>query len=150
MSPPASASTVSAADATVLADRFDQGNDRAAAAAMRVLRREVGSVRIEVLYFDGCPNHEALSARLRELLAGEGIATEIELRAITDGHAAQRERFLGSPTIRVNGRDVEPDAEKRTDSGIKCRLYRTAGGVSGQPADEWLHAAIGGGAGAAA
>jgi hypothetical protein len=64
-------------------------------------------MRIELLYFDGCPNHEALLPRLRELLAGE--AAKIDLRKVTDDEAAQRERFLGSPTIRVNGRDVEPD-----------------------------------------
>jgi hypothetical protein len=107
-------------------------------------------VKVEVLYFDGCPNHEALLPRLRELLASQGISTEIELRAITDDQAAKRECFLGSPTIRVNGRDVEPDAERRTDFGMKCRLYRSAAGVSGQPPQEWLRAAIDGGAGAAA
>jgi hypothetical protein len=99
-------------------------------------------VRIEVLYFDGCPNHETLLPRLREILAREGISTEIDLRRITDDEAAQRERFLGSPTVRVNGRDVEPEAERRTDYGLKCRLYRTPTGLSGQPPQEWLRAAL--------
>jgi len=98
---------------------------------------------IEVLYFDGCPNHETLLPRLRELLTRAGIPTEIDLRKITDDETAQRERFLGSPTIRVNGRDVEPDAERRTDYGLKCRLYRTPAGLSGQPQEEWLCAALG-------
>jgi hypothetical protein len=98
---------------------------------------------IEVLYFDGCPNHETLLPRLRELLAHDGISTEIDLRRITDDEAAQRERFLGSPTVRVNGRDVEPDAEQRTDYGMKCRLYRTPTGLSGEPPEEWLRAAVG-------
>ncbi len=100
-------------------------------------------VRIEVLYFDGCPNHEALLPRLRELMADGGISSEIDLRRITDDEAAQRERFLGSPTVRINGRDVEPDAEQRTDYGMKCRLYRTTAGLSGQPREEWLRAALG-------
>jgi hypothetical protein len=99
-------------------------------------------VRIEVLYFDGCPNHEALLSRLRELLAHTGVSTEIDLRRITDDEAAQREHFLGSPTVRVNGRDVEPDAERRTDFGLKCRLYRNATGLSCQPEEEWLRAAL--------
>lgn len=81
--------------------------------------------------------------------ASQGISTEIELRAIADDQAAKRDCFLGSPTIRVNGRDVEPDAGKRTDFGMKCRLYRSAGGVSGQPPQEWLRAAIAGRAAAA-
>ena len=95
-----------------------------------------------MLYFDGCPNHDALLPRLREILANTGISTEIDLRRITDDEAAQRERFLGSPTVRVNGHDVEPDAERRTDYGMKCRLYRTPDGLSGQPQEEWLRAAL--------
>jgi hypothetical protein len=61
---------------------------------------------------------------------------------ITDDCAARQERFLGSPTVRVNGRDVEPNAEQRTDYGTKCRLYRTPAGLSGQPQEEWLRAAL--------
>jgi hypothetical protein len=97
---------------------------------------------VELLYFDGCPNHEALLPRVRALLAEEEIAVDVALREITDDDTAQRERFLGSPTIRVNGQDVEPDADRRTDYGMKCRLYRTPAGVSGQPPDEWLRAAL--------
>jgi hypothetical protein len=105
-------------------------------------------VTIEVLYFDGCPNHEALLPRLREILSRDGIPTDIDLRRIADDEAAQRERFLGSPTVRVDGRDVEPDAERRTDYGMKCRLYRTPAGLSGQPQDELLQAAVRNAAGA--
>jgi hypothetical protein len=99
-------------------------------------------VTIEVLYFEGCPNREALLPRLREILADAGVSTDIDLRRITDDAAAQRERFLGSPTVRINERDVEPSAEGRTDYGMKCRLYRTAAGLSGKPQDEWLMAAL--------
>lgn len=97
---------------------------------------------IELLYFDGCPNHDALLPRLRAILTETGISTTIDMHKITDDDAAQRERFLGSPTVRVNGRDVEPGAEQRTDYGMKCRLYHTATGLSGQPQDEWLEAAL--------
>jgi hypothetical protein len=99
-------------------------------------------MKVELLYFDGCPNHEALLPRLRALLAREGSPAEIGLRRITDDVAAQRERFLGSPTVRVEGRDVEPNAERRTDYGMKCRLYRTTTGLSGQPPEDWLRAAL--------
>ena len=107
-------------------------------------------MRIELLYFDGCPNHEALLPRLREMLARAGVPTEIEVRRIADDEAAQRERFLGSPTVRVNGRDIEPDAERRTDFGLKCRLYPTPTGRSGQPERELLRAAVQTAAGARA
>jgi hypothetical protein len=60
------------------------------------------------------------------------------LRRIPDEAAAQRERFLGSPTVRVDGRDVEPGAEQRDDFGLKCRLYRLPTGLRGAPLDEWV------------
>ena len=48
-----------------------------------------------------------------------------------------REHFLGSPTVRVDGRDVEPGAEQRQDFGMKCRLYATPDGLRGTPPDQW-------------
>jgi hypothetical protein len=99
-------------------------------------------MRIEVLYFDGCPNHEQLLDRLRKTLAALGVSAAIDLRRITDDAEAQHEQFIGSPTIRINGDDIEPGADERTDFGMKCRLYRTTSGLSGQPQDEWLQAAI--------
>ena len=95
-------------------------------------------MKIEVLYFDGCPNHEALLPRLRELLDRARVASPIELVHMPDDAAAQRQRFLGSPTLRVDGRDVEPDAEQRTDFGLKCRLYPTPNGFAGTPPDDWV------------
>jgi hypothetical protein len=99
-------------------------------------------VRIEVLYFDGCPHHERPLDRLREVLAALGVSAAIDLRPVAGDTAAQHERFIGSPTIRIDGHDIEPGADERTDFGMKCRLYRTVNGLSGQPQDEWLQAAI--------
>jgi len=93
---------------------------------------------IEILYFDGCPNHEQLVEHLPSLLQADGITANIELRRITDEETAVAERFLGSPTIRVNGRDVEPDAAEREDYGMKCRMYRTETGLTGTPSDELI------------
>jgi hypothetical protein len=97
---------------------------------------------IELLYFDGCPNHEALLPRLREIVADADVPDTVDLRRVDDDHAAQRARFLGSPTVRVDGNDVEPGAERRTDFGMKCRLYRTDSGLSGQPSEQWIRAAL--------
>ncbi|MFZ1155900.1 MAG: hypothetical protein WAN93_13465 [Solirubrobacteraceae bacterium] len=99
-------------------------------------------MRIEVLYFDGCPNHEPLLDRLRDTLAALGVSAAIDLCRIAGDAEAQRERFIGSPTIRINGHDIEPGADERTDFGMKCRLYRTTSGLAGQPQDELLQAAI--------
>jgi hypothetical protein len=105
-------------------------------------RGRAHSLKIEVLYFEGCPNHGVLLPRLLELLAQTGVTTEVELVEVPDHVAAERQRFLGSPTLRIDGRDVEPGAELRTDFGVKCRLYRTADGVTGTPPDEWVLTAL--------
>jgi hypothetical protein len=99
-------------------------------------------VTVELLYFDGCPNHEQLLAHLQQLLRSAQMPVKLELRRISDDEAAQRERFLGSPTVRVDGRDVEPDAEDREDFGLKCRLYQLPAGLGGVPLDEWVLNAV--------
>lgn len=99
-------------------------------------------MKIEVLYFDGCPNHEALLPQLRQLLDDEGIASPIGLQLVESVEDAERQRFLGSPTLRVDGRDVDPGAAERTDYGLKCRLYLTEAGIAGLPPDEWVLEAL--------
>lgn len=97
-------------------------------------------MKLEVLYFDGCPNHEQLLPTLRELAAEHGAELE-HLRVETPQHAEEA-RFLGSPSVRVDGRDVEPGADGRTDYGLKCRLYRSPAGQSGRPPREWIEQAL--------
>ena len=99
-------------------------------------------MKVEVFYFDGCPNHAALLPRLRELLSSAGASTDIELVRVEDTAIAERERFLGSPTVRIDGEDVEPGAGERSDFGLKCRLFATPDGLRGMPADEWVIAAL--------
>ncbi|MBA3262403.1 MAG: hypothetical protein H0T69_08050 [Thermoleophilaceae bacterium] len=99
-------------------------------------------MKIELLYFDGCPSYEALLPRLRALVGEEGIDAEVELRRVGSVDAAEEQRFLGSPTVRVGGRDVDPDADSREDFGLKCRLYRSSEGTSGLPPDRWVIEAL--------
>jgi hypothetical protein len=99
-------------------------------------------VRVEVLHFDGCPNHEPLVARVPALLRAAGVNAELVSRRVESEQEARALRFLGSPTVRVDGRDVEPEAATRSDFGLKCRLYRSAEGVSGQPSDQLIVTAV--------
>jgi hypothetical protein len=93
---------------------------------------------IEILYFDGCPHYRPLLTRIRALLERDGFIAQLELRRVPSERAAQQQRFLGSPTVRIDGCDVEPGAAERSDYGLKCRLYRAAGRLSGEPPDEWI------------
>lgn len=95
-------------------------------------------MRVELLYFDGCPGYAELLPRLRELAQGY----ELELRAVETPEQAERERFLGSPSVRVDGVDIEPGAATRDDFGMKCRLYRTEEGQSHAPPERWIRSAL--------
>jgi hypothetical protein len=99
-------------------------------------------VRIELLYFEGCPSYAALLPALRELLASEGIQQEVEIRRVETSQDAERECFLGSPTVRIDGRDVDPTTKDRDDFGLECRLYRTEEGLVRTPPEEWIRAAV--------
>ena len=95
---------------------------------------------VELLYFDGCPGHERLLPIVERLVAEVG--GELRVRPVETLAAAEAERFLGSPTLRVNGVDVEPGAGARTDFGLKCRIYRSGEGQSGVPPEAWVRAAL--------
>lgn len=98
--------------------------------------------RVEILYFEGCPNHEPALALVERVAAALGVEPEIELVEVPDTESAARHRFLGSPTVRVNGRDVEPGAEERRDFAFSCRIYRGESGVAEQPQESWVHDAL--------
>ncbi len=106
------------------------------------LAAKVGRVNVEVLYFDGCPSHEALLPRLSELMARAGVDAPVQLTHIGSVEAAERQRFLGSPTLRIDGKDVDPTASKRSDFGLKCRLYPSSEGLRGMVPDELVLAAL--------
>lgn len=99
-------------------------------------------MKVELLYFEGCPSHEAFLPRLRELLGHAEAEVAVEQRRVESDAAARRERFLGSPTLRVDGVDVDPGAGERTDFGVKCRLYPAVEGLRGAPPDEWVLCAL--------
>lgn len=98
-------------------------------------------IRVELLYFDGCPSHERLLPIVHRLAAEAGA--EVALRRIETHESAEAERFLGSPTVRVNGRDIDPGAGRRIDYGLKCRLYRSKElGQSPLPPQDWIRNAL--------
>jgi hypothetical protein len=98
---------------------------------------------IEILYFDGCPNHDQARAMVERVSRELGVEPELRLVNVADEQEAQRLRFLGSPTIRVGGRDIDPNAGERDEYVLSCRVYRTEAGFSGQPDERWLREALG-------
>ncbi|MFN2469972.1 MAG: hypothetical protein ABR583_03090 [Gaiellaceae bacterium] len=93
---------------------------------------------VEILYFDGCPNHEPARALVERLAEQLGVEPAIELVEVAGPEAAGALGFLGSPTVRVDGLDVEPGAQERRDFALSCRIYRGERGVSEQPDERWV------------
>lgn len=99
-------------------------------------------MRIEFLYWRGCPSHPEAEALLRDVLRDRGVDAEIEWREITTQREAEAARFPGSPTIRVDGRDVDP-AGAGARPALNCRIYHLPGGlVSPVPSREQLEEAL--------
>ncbi len=93
---------------------------------------------IEVLYFEGCPNFEPTLSLAEEVLSQLGLTAEVRKIEVLSPGDAERVRFLGSPSVRVDGKDIEPGAESRTEYALSCRIY----GDSGLPPKELLVAAL--------
>ena len=99
--------------------------------------------RIELLWWEGCPSTERALADLRAAVVEHGLDPDaIEMRHVDTDADAERERFVGSPTIRVDGEDVLPPGGPEP-AGLTCRVYRLRDGrVSPTPDPEDLRVAI--------
>ena len=97
---------------------------------------------VEVLTFEGCPHAEPALELVKRVLADSGVGATVRRVDLPDAEAAAAERFLGSPTIRVNGRDIEPGITERDQYVLSCRIYRTESGLTGEPDEQWLREAL--------
>lgn len=79
---------------------------------------------------------------LRELIAELAPGTTLDDVDATDPAVAQLRRFPGSPTVRIDGRDVDPAFQDPGDYTPRCRLYWTAGGLRGVPERAWIESAL--------
>ncbi len=85
-------------------------------------------MNIRVLAFEGCPNDQPTISLIEEILRENGIRASVERVEVTT-ETAGRLRFLGSPTVQVDGVDIDPSARDQTSFGMSCRTYPGGGGV---------------------
>lgn len=94
-------------------------------------------MKVEVFYFEGCPNHKPAVERLRSMMKQQGIAAEVVEVEVPDAEVAKQVGFLGSPTIRINGLDIDPTVRAATETAFACRCY-----AGGPPPEEMIRAAL--------
>jgi hypothetical protein len=97
---------------------------------------------IELLYFAGCPSALETEAVLRRVLKEEGSTATLVLIPVETPDEAAATGFLGSPTVRVRGQDIEPARVHEPGSTLSCRVYQTGNGVSGVPPEALLRSAV--------
>jgi hypothetical protein len=89
------------------------------------------NMKIELLYFDGCPSWEAGLKNFEAALQEEGLSASVEMVKVEDNDEATQLKFLGSPHFRVNGQDLWP--EEREIYSLSCHVYPTTEGIKGFP-----------------
>ena len=91
-------------------------------------------MKIEVLYFEGCPSWQTGVENLNAALKLEGLSWPVEMVVVQDDEDTQRRRFLGSPSFQFNGNDLWP--QNRQEYAMSCRMYPTPAGPRGWPTVE--------------
>ena len=99
-------------------------------------------MRVELLYFDGCPSYPIAEERVRRVLRERGLNAHIEMVRVETDEEAARLGFQGSPTIRVDGRDLFPTGE-RVEGALGCRIHATPEGLAGAPTVGMIGQALG-------
>lgn len=98
-------------------------------------------MKLELLYFDGCPTYREAERALREALRAEGVQVEVDLVKVDDNEDAERLRFPGSPTIRADGCDLFPTPD-RSVWALGCRTYLTPEDLKGSPRADKLRTSL--------
>ena len=99
-------------------------------------------MRVEVLYFEGCPNHAPTIETVRSELVSRGLPKEIEEVEIHSQVEAETLRFLGSPSVRINGSDIELEARNLKSFGMSCRTYLEGTVRRGSPSSDLIGRAL--------
>ncbi|MCL4561495.1 MAG: hypothetical protein M1281_12885 [Chloroflexi bacterium] len=97
-------------------------------------------MKIELLYFDGCPSWQTGLDKLKTALLMEHFGDSVELIKVKDDSDAARLKFLGSPSFRIDGQDLWP--EERDTYSLSCRVYTTPEGLKGWPSVDMLREKI--------
>ncbi|MGH9714012.1 MAG: DF family (seleno)protein [Candidatus Acidiferrales bacterium] len=92
-------------------------------------------MKVEILYVAECPSHSVAVKLVKDVLAAQGVAAVVDEVLVTDERMADELRFCGSPTIRINGRDVACDSPKDHAFALSCRLYAGSEQIGLPPAE---------------
>ena len=99
-------------------------------------------MKLELYYFGDCPSYKRALKNVREALRLEGLPEDVALIRVESEADAQEKRFIGSPTIRIHGVDVEGAVAEEKGYGYACRVYADNGKSAGWPSIEKIREAL--------
>jgi hypothetical protein len=106
------------------------------------LSPEDKKMKVTFLYYEGCPSHEMALERLRSVLTEEGLPAELEIIKVETDEQAQQSQFIGSPTILINGQDIDPPPPDARYA-LTCRAYHLEDGrISPLPSPDMIRRAL--------
>jgi hypothetical protein len=98
-------------------------------------------LKVRFLYFEDCPSHDEALQRLRRGIQAEGVNADVEIVKVETAEDAEKFKFVGSPTIIVNGQDIDPPVNPYY--GLTCRAYRLEDGrISPLPSEAMIRRAL--------
>ncbi|MFQ5788355.1 MAG: hypothetical protein ACE5H1_10305 [Thermodesulfobacteriota bacterium] len=98
--------------------------------------------KIGILFIEGCPGVLPTAKYIKEVIAEDAIDAEISLILIETLEDARKLHFAGSPTVRINGVDIETNIKNIKDYGLRSRLYTIYGKKSAYPSKDMIRDAI--------
>ncbi len=98
-------------------------------------------MKIQLLYMDDCPNWQETLQDIQSVIKQNALDAKVEMVKVNTPQEAEALAFPGSPTVRVEDMDVEPDAPA-SGFGLECRVYWVDDRPQGKPPIEWIAAAI--------
>ena len=81
-----------------------------------------GKIKIDIQYFNGCPNSSEMIHRVKEAIKGSEEKIEYDEVLVESNELAEKLKFRGSPTVLINGKDIE-EREEPESSALNCRVY---------------------------
>lgn len=98
--------------------------------------------KVEIFYFEGCPHVEETRQRVKHAARQADVNVDIELVHVVGACDAVEKRFMGSPSVRIDGRDVE--GLESDDYSMRCRIYALDGRIEGAPSIGLIASALSG------
>jgi hypothetical protein len=99
-------------------------------------------MKVELLHAPDCPNYQSAKRMLKKVLREHKLQEEIAEIIVTDFAQSEALRFAGSPTIRIDGENVDPTSPERAHHRFSCRVYVVDGKLQGVPSHGMISRAI--------